>query len=52
MNNLGSHLLVRGSLDTRGSVDRKAKRFIPISSFAVDASAFGDAVTEIHEILA
>jgi hypothetical protein len=45
-------LRVRGLLDARGSVDRKDKRFMPISSLAVGAGAFGDAVTEIHEILA
>jgi hypothetical protein len=50
---------MRGSFDSadqfpvfRGSVDRKAKRFVPVSSLAVGAGAFGDAVTEIHEILA
>jgi len=31
---------------------RKAKRFMPVSSFTVGAGAFGDAVMEIREILA
>jgi hypothetical protein len=34
-----------------GWVDRKAKSFMPVSRLAVCAGAFGDAVTEIHEIL-